>query len=341
MKTSSLPGEPGLMDDMVFRLMGLKAGGFCCAQIILILALEAQGKTNADLVRSMGGLCFGINGSGEVCGALSGGACLISLYAGKGSGEEAPDDRYTAMAGESVDWFRASGRETAGRDAARSWKNSPTEHMRPDRGRRLSEMHGYPHEPRVRPCGRQEGMTIMEKAYPNETESLCPVCLKRIKATRCFEATRSFWSKSAGSRGLQDRHMARRAVHGRMAEAEGARPSGALLRGCRKGLPFRLRPLRRPRTASLFGLGRGDGPVQPVLRRLFCRFRPRGGGTHRLRPSRGCWSGPWLRQVRATSNCQGVNPPCGTTFRRSSKLRDGSVIPSSRSIRTVSALPQT
>ena len=114
MKTSSLPGEPGLMDDMVFRLMGLKAGGFCCAQIILILALEAQGKTDADLVRSMGGLCFGINGSGEVCGALSGGACLISLYAGKGSVEEAPDDRYAAMAGELVDWFRGLAGEYGG-----------------------------------------------------------------------------------------------------------------------------------------------------------------------------------------------------------------------------------
>jgi C_GCAxxG_C_C family probable redox protein len=85
--------------------MRLKAKGFCCAQIVLTLALEAQGKTNADLVRSVGGLCFGINGSGEVCGALSGGACLISLYAGKGGDEEAYDDRYMAMMGELVDWF--------------------------------------------------------------------------------------------------------------------------------------------------------------------------------------------------------------------------------------------
>jgi C_GCAxxG_C_C family probable redox protein len=93
------------MDDMILQLMRLKAKGFCCAQIVLTLALEAQGKTNADLVRSVGGLCFGINGSGEVCGALSGGACLISLYAGKGGDEEASDDRYMAMMGELVDWF--------------------------------------------------------------------------------------------------------------------------------------------------------------------------------------------------------------------------------------------
>jgi C_GCAxxG_C_C family probable redox protein len=103
------------MDDMILELMRLKAKGFCCAQIIVILALEAQGTTNADLVRSMGGLCFGISWSGEVCGALSGGACLISLYAGKGGDEEAPDGRYMTMMGELVDWFgRAADDEYGG-----------------------------------------------------------------------------------------------------------------------------------------------------------------------------------------------------------------------------------
>ena len=96
------------MDDMILQLIRLKARGFCCAQIILILALEAQGKTNADLVRSVGGLCFGINGAGEVCGALSGGACLIALYAGKGGDEEAADDRYMTMVGELTGWFRGT-----------------------------------------------------------------------------------------------------------------------------------------------------------------------------------------------------------------------------------------
>jgi hypothetical protein len=93
------------MDDTIFQLMRLKAKGFCCAQMILILALEAQSKTNPDLVRSVGGLCFGVNWSGEVCGALSGGACLLSLYAGKGGDEEAPDPRCTTMFGELVEWF--------------------------------------------------------------------------------------------------------------------------------------------------------------------------------------------------------------------------------------------
>jgi len=93
------------VDDTILEMMRLKVEGYCCAQIILILALEARGKTNADLVRSVGGLCFGINWSGEVCGALSGGACLISLYAGKGADQETLASQYTTMLGELVEWF--------------------------------------------------------------------------------------------------------------------------------------------------------------------------------------------------------------------------------------------
>jgi C_GCAxxG_C_C family probable redox protein len=110
LKTSSF-----LIDDVILKLMRLKAKGFCCAQMILILALKAQGKTNTDLVRSAGGLCFGINWSGEVCGALSGGACVLSLYAGKGGDDEASDDRTMTMVGELVDWFGREAGEYGGK----------------------------------------------------------------------------------------------------------------------------------------------------------------------------------------------------------------------------------
>jgi hypothetical protein len=93
------------MDDIASRMMRLHAKGYCCAQIILILGLEAQGKADTDLVRSVGGLCFGINWSGEVCGALSGGACLTSLYAGKGADEEQPDSQHMAVVGKLIEWF--------------------------------------------------------------------------------------------------------------------------------------------------------------------------------------------------------------------------------------------
>lgn len=96
------------MNDVFFRLVRLKAKGYCCAQIIVLLALEAQGKVNDELVRAAGGLCFGIIGSGGVCGALSGGACLISLYAGKGGEDELPDDRHMTMLSELAEWFKGA-----------------------------------------------------------------------------------------------------------------------------------------------------------------------------------------------------------------------------------------
>ena len=102
------------MDDLTVRLIRLKAKGYCCAQMFFILAMEAQGKSDADLVRTMGGLCYGVNWSGEVCGALSGGACLISLYAGKGGDEEESDSQYIAMMGELVEWFTLAADEEYG-----------------------------------------------------------------------------------------------------------------------------------------------------------------------------------------------------------------------------------
>ncbi|AJE03546.1 DVU_1555 family C-GCAxxG-C-C protein [Geobacter pickeringii] len=94
------------MNDLFFRLVKLKAKGYCCAQIIVLLALETLGKANDDLVKSVGGLCYGIIGSGEACGALSGGACLISLYAGKGGEEEMPHERHMTMLSELSEWFK-------------------------------------------------------------------------------------------------------------------------------------------------------------------------------------------------------------------------------------------
>jgi hypothetical protein len=94
------------MENSGFRMIELKQKGYCCAQIILILALEAQGKTNADLVRAAGGLCFGIGMSGEVCGAFAGSACLISLYAGKGPEDEEVDQRLPSMMAELGEWFQ-------------------------------------------------------------------------------------------------------------------------------------------------------------------------------------------------------------------------------------------
>lgn len=93
------------MADYSLRMMGLGRQGFYCSQILLALGLEAQGKSNPDLIRSMAGLAGGLGFTGGTCGALSGGACLLGLYAGKGTVDEEEDSRLNLMIGELVEWF--------------------------------------------------------------------------------------------------------------------------------------------------------------------------------------------------------------------------------------------
>jgi hypothetical protein len=94
-----------LKDDMV-RMNELRQQGFFCSQILIILGLELQGKSNPGLVRCMHGLAGGLGFTGETCGALTGGACLLGLYAGRGLPEEKEDPRLLFMIEDLVKWFK-------------------------------------------------------------------------------------------------------------------------------------------------------------------------------------------------------------------------------------------
>ena len=93
------------MDDLTLQMMHLAGKGYCCSQILALLALEAQGRQNPDLVRALSGLCLGVGNSGGTCGVLSGAVCLLALYAGKGSDEERADEKLTLMLAELTEWF--------------------------------------------------------------------------------------------------------------------------------------------------------------------------------------------------------------------------------------------
>ncbi len=93
------------MDQTMLRMMELDYHGYYCSQILLILALEAQGKSNPDLVRAMGGLAHGSGFSFGICGALSGAACLLGLYAGKGSDDDYEDENLKYMLKDLGAWF--------------------------------------------------------------------------------------------------------------------------------------------------------------------------------------------------------------------------------------------
>jgi len=69
------------------------------------MGLEAQGKANPDAVRAVSSLAGGIGSSGDICGAFTGGACLLGLYAGRGASDEEEDPRLNIMISELLDWF--------------------------------------------------------------------------------------------------------------------------------------------------------------------------------------------------------------------------------------------
>jgi len=94
-----------VLDPEQLRMLELAQQGFHCSEILLFTGLEAQGKVNPDLIKAMSALAGGIGFSGEACGALTGGACLLGLYAGRGTAEQEEDPRSKVMIQELIDWF--------------------------------------------------------------------------------------------------------------------------------------------------------------------------------------------------------------------------------------------
>ena len=114
------------MTNLFFKMVELSQQGFLCSQILFILALEAQEKENPDLIRAMSGLIGGMGFCGKTCGALTGGACLIGLYAGKGSADEMEDSRLNDMIREFVEWFeQEEGAKYGGIDCNTILENNP------------------------------------------------------------------------------------------------------------------------------------------------------------------------------------------------------------------------
>jgi len=92
------------MTETRMWLLELGAEGYSCAQMLVIGALNLMGRENPDLVRAVAGLAQGA-GCGELCGALSGGACLLALYTGKGQDSEMPHNKGPLLVSELTDWF--------------------------------------------------------------------------------------------------------------------------------------------------------------------------------------------------------------------------------------------
>ncbi len=67
------------MSDDIKRVRALVESGLCCTQVLVAMGLEARGEENAQMVDAVATLCGGMR-IGKLCGALSGGACMLGLF---------------------------------------------------------------------------------------------------------------------------------------------------------------------------------------------------------------------------------------------------------------------
>lgn len=94
------------MTDSQMLALEMGSKGYSCAQIVLGGALRYLGRDNPDLIRAAAGLAQGGGSSGELCGALSGGLCLLGLHLGKGLDAELPHPDEQLIYNSLVEWFR-------------------------------------------------------------------------------------------------------------------------------------------------------------------------------------------------------------------------------------------
>ena len=92
--------------DLYDRILELSNAGYFCGQILAILMLETIGEENPGLVKAMGGLNGGVGFSQALCGCMTGGACILSYFTGKGEAAEADRPENRPALTEFTEWFQ-------------------------------------------------------------------------------------------------------------------------------------------------------------------------------------------------------------------------------------------
>ena len=92
-------------DDIVNRMIQLAENKYNCSQIMMVLALEQEGKESPDLVRAMSGLGDGCGFFNETCGIMTGAASILAWHAGKGADDEKESEKLLPMLEELGEWF--------------------------------------------------------------------------------------------------------------------------------------------------------------------------------------------------------------------------------------------
>lgn len=88
-----------------FEIYKLATSGYCCSQIMMLLYLKENNLEDEALVKAMSGLCGGIGINGRTCGVITAGACILGLYAGKGTDTESNNDNLKKMIRKYIEWF--------------------------------------------------------------------------------------------------------------------------------------------------------------------------------------------------------------------------------------------
>ena len=91
-----------MLDEKITKLLSQK---FHCSQVMMQMGMEALELEEPNLIKAMTGLAGGLGGCGKNCGALTGGVCMLSLFAGRGALEEEADSELENMVSELLAWF--------------------------------------------------------------------------------------------------------------------------------------------------------------------------------------------------------------------------------------------
>ena len=91
--------------DLFDQIIELGRYGYSCGQILALLLEKVTGEDHPALVKALGGLDGGVGYSKGCCGCMTGGACLISYFTGKGEDTGMDDPQHKPALGEFTRWF--------------------------------------------------------------------------------------------------------------------------------------------------------------------------------------------------------------------------------------------
>lgn len=96
-----------MLNANTLDIMELGGQGYCCSQILVLLAMRNAGMECAPLVRAMAGLCNGFGDCSGACGVLTGGLAVLGLYAGRGDINQTTDytEQLPLLLESYRDWF--------------------------------------------------------------------------------------------------------------------------------------------------------------------------------------------------------------------------------------------